>query len=361
MTWIQTERSQIKVELSNGVESRQPVWEGHGSPENFLCHMQGMREALEDMGLFRKYEEARQKVSRAKEQVREQKDLREVVLEQIENTVLESDKEPLREEAAKHSKAIKEFKAAVAAAKQEQVAAMATIFSTTASFFRGDGNTPWDNIVHEQTQKDPWTNLRGEEQSGIHGKTMAAWNDCYTLMLKTVFTNNAAERQKFYLTLLRLNPSKMKVRPFLQRFTMLASYVGELPSLIHSRDGTDATMPVEPYGDGELATIGLHAMPNNWRTQYDLVHKAPRDVQYLQDALEKIKVAFPLGRGNGSFKNIGKGNKMTTMADKIPKKKSHVARHERLSAKSWLCARGMGARTRLTTRMTARSTITRAT
>jgi hypothetical protein len=52
--------------------------------------------------------------------VQEQKDLREVLRTQIENTVLKADKEPLREEAAKHSKAIKEFKAAVAAAKQEQ-------------------------------------------------------------------------------------------------------------------------------------------------------------------------------------------------------------------------------------------------
>jgi uncharacterized protein YukE len=98
----------IKIELSNGVESRQPVWDGHGSPKNFLYHMQGMREALEDMGRFNKYEEARQKVSRAKEQVQEQKDLCDVVLKQIENTVLESDKEPLcEEEAAKHNEAIK--------------------------------------------------------------------------------------------------------------------------------------------------------------------------------------------------------------------------------------------------------------
>jgi hypothetical protein len=70
------------------------------------------------MGQFGKYEEARQKVSRAKEQVQEQKDLRDVVLKQIKNTVLKSDKEPLCEVAAKHSEAIKEFKAAVAAAKQ---------------------------------------------------------------------------------------------------------------------------------------------------------------------------------------------------------------------------------------------------
>jgi hypothetical protein len=136
----------------------------------------------------------------------------------------------------------------------------------------------------------------------------------------------------------------MKVRPFLQHFTTLAGYVGELPSLIHLRDATDATKPVEPYGDGELTTIGLHAMPNSWRTQYDLVHKAPRDVQYLQDTLEKIEVAFPLGRGNGSSKNNGKGNKMTTMTDKIPKKKSHAAKHERPSAKSCaLCKKHGGA------------------
>jgi hypothetical protein len=266
----------IKIELSNGVESRQPVWDGHGNPENFLCHMQGMREVMEDMVLFEKYGEAKKKVSKAKEQMQDEKNLRDVVLKQIENTVLKSDKEPLREEAARHSEAMKKHRAAVAAAKVEMAAAMATIFSTTANFFRGDGT----------------------------------WQDCYTLMLKTVFTNNAAEQQKFYLTLLCLNPAKMKVRPFLQSFTTLAGYVGKLPSLIHLRDATDAPKPVEPHGDGELATIVLHAMPDGaWQKQYYLVHKAPRDVQYLQDALEKIEVAFPLGRGNGSSKNNGKGKK----------------------------------------------------
>ena len=39
----------IKIKLSNGVESRQPVWDGHGSDEDFLCHMLGTREALVDI------------------------------------------------------------------------------------------------------------------------------------------------------------------------------------------------------------------------------------------------------------------------------------------------------------------------
>jgi hypothetical protein len=119
----------IKIELSNGVESREPMWDGHGSDEDFLCHMLGTQEALVDMGLFEKYEEARQKVSKAKEQMQDEKNLRNVVLGQIENSVLESHKVPLREEVAKHNENIKVCRAAVAAAKEELTAAMATILT----------------------------------------------------------------------------------------------------------------------------------------------------------------------------------------------------------------------------------------
>jgi hypothetical protein len=102
-------------------------------------------------------------------------------------------------------------------------------------------------------------------------------------------------------------------------------------------------------------------MPYKWQMQYDLGHKAPPNVKYLQDALEKIEVAFPLGNQNGSSKNNGKGNKTTMMSDKIPKKKSQAAKHERPSAKSCaLCKKHGGGRKRLTTPVIARSTITKA-
>ena len=82
-------------------------------------------------------------------------------------------------------------------------------------------------------------------------------------MLKTVFANNAAEQQKFYLTCLRYSP-KTRVRAF----------VSELPGIIHSRDATDTTKAVAPYEDNELATVMLHSFPTKWKTQYDLGHKA---------------------------------------------------------------------------------------
>ena len=62
------------------------------------------------------------------------KALGDVIVEQIENTVLEADKEPLREELDRHSEAHKQLKAAVAEAKNEQVEAMATIFATSVQY-----------------------------------------------------------------------------------------------------------------------------------------------------------------------------------------------------------------------------------
>ena len=65
----------VEIELSNGVESRISVWEGIGTPENFLVHVMNMREAIEDTGLIKKHTEANKRVSEAKEQLQNAEDL----------------------------------------------------------------------------------------------------------------------------------------------------------------------------------------------------------------------------------------------------------------------------------------------
>jgi hypothetical protein len=80
--------------------------------------MINMREALQGMGLFKGYEEAKRGVSELTEERKHTKALAEVVAEQVDNTPLEADKALLREELARHNEAIKELKAAVAEAKQ---------------------------------------------------------------------------------------------------------------------------------------------------------------------------------------------------------------------------------------------------
>ena len=194
----------IKIKLANGVESRVAVWEGIGTKEQFLSHMIAMREALEGMGLLKKHQEAEENVSEAKNNLKEAKELKEARAVQYTANITKNNKKELQE--AKET--VRAFKSILETATEQQNAVMNTIFLTTVNFFRGDGKTPWDKIVVEQTERDPWTNLRGIKQPGARGKTMAAWKDCYILMLKSVFANNAAEQQKFYLTLLRLSPKQ---------------------------------------------------------------------------------------------------------------------------------------------------------
>eukprot|EP00956_Cyclotella_meneghiniana_P014105 scaffold20948_cov37-Cyclotella_meneghiniana.AAC.8 len=318
----------VKVTLSTGVESRADMWDGSGTKEQFLCHMMTMRETLGGMGLFLRHEEAEAKTEE----------------EILANAVTAADKEKAKASVKKHAKNVKACKEAITAAKEEVSKAMAKILSTTGNFFRGDGKTPCDKIVTEQTERDdPWIDLRGVEHTGVRGKSMQAWKDCFMLMLKTVFPNNAAEMQKFYLTLIRHSP-KISVRAFLHRLTTVAGYVVELPGVINSRDAKDTTKAVAPYEDSELANIMKHAFSLKWQTQYDLGRKAPPTVEYLQNAMEKIEVAFRLQNANGSSKNSGKPGKKSSLNDKIPKKKSSHAKHEKPAGKSCaLCKKFGGA------------------
>ena len=102
---------------------------------------------------------------------------------------------------------------------------------------------------------------------------------------------------------------------------MLNGYVARLPSLYYSQDATEVTKKVVPHDDAEFATNMLHAMPKTWNQQYHLGHKAPPNVEYLQDALEKIEEAFPVD-GSGMQRNNGHQKTMAAITDRIPKKKS---------------------------------------
>ena len=318
----------IKFVLANGVETRSDVWDGVGTKEQFLCHTRKIWEALEGVGLLKKQQEAEEKVRESKSTLKDAKNARELTRENLEAAILEVEKVRLREELALLEKSVTDSKALVETTKGELGTVGRAIFSTAATFMSGEGKAPWDKIVQEQAERDPWVDLRGREHEGLRGYTRAAFDDCMVHFLKTVFANNAAEDQKFYMTCLR-KPSRVKVRAFLQRCGKLNSYVKDLPCSFDSRDATDATKRVTPHDDAEFAFNMLHAMPKAWKQQYYLGHKAPVSVEYLQDALEKIEVAFPQDHSGGNRNIVQVKNKMTSMSDKIPKSKSQRVKFEK--------------------------------
>ena len=99
-------------------------------------------------------------------------------------------------------------------------------------------------------------------------------------------------------------PNQVKVSLFLQRAAALNGYVVRLQGSYYSWDATEATKKIVPHDNAEFAMNMLHAMPKTWKQQYHLGHKAPPNVEYLQNALEKIEVAF-LVDGSGMQRSNG--------------------------------------------------------
>ena len=150
----------------------------------------------------------------------------------------------------------------------------ADMFAFTSNFFTGKGLPTWEDIVTKQTSTEVWMNLHGNERTGKRGMSKRSRRDCIVLLLQTRFANDAAEQMKFYPTRLR-KPGYYSVKALLQRLEMLYAYVSLLPQQFDSRDVTGTTKPLVPFDAVEQAGHTLHAMPEDYRLNYQLLNKTP--------------------------------------------------------------------------------------
>jgi hypothetical protein len=69
------------------------------------------------------------------------------------------------------------------------------------------------------------------------------------------------------------------VRAFFTRVEQLNSFVLLLPCLYNSLRITQATKPVAPFDEAELANLLLRMCPDSWQNQYNLNQdKIPQDL-----------------------------------------------------------------------------------
>jgi len=62
-----------------------------------------------------------------------------------------------------------------------------------------DPELQWDRIVDNIHAKDPWEDLRGTKHDGLRRKSSASLWECIDFHKLTVYSVDAAERQKFYM------------------------------------------------------------------------------------------------------------------------------------------------------------------
>ena len=172
----------------------------------------------------------------------------------------------------------------------------------------------WDNIVDHQIGVSPSTDLKGRKQRSVCTKTYKSFLDCTKHHLLTVFQEDAAEQQKFYISNVLKKPQRVTVRAFFTRVEQLNSFVSLLPCIYNGPRATQATKPVAPFDEAELANLLLRMCPDSWQNQYNLNQDTiPQDSGMLLIVLENIEklgitatvTQKPAMNGNGNLFYFG--------------------------------------------------------
>jgi hypothetical protein len=275
----------IKIKVSDGSTVNMKIF-SVGSPEEYLSHIVAVLHLIERKGLREQtktfYGEMRNATAALqalqKRKALESKDGADD--EQSEEELSEADKVELTQ-----SQGI--FKDS----KSKYVKAIEATYEVMRTLLAGDPLTQWDRIVKEMHEGDSWAGPDGKEHKGSRLKCTKAFSDCLELHKLTVFSPDAAERQRYYIQQGIRKPQRASVRQFIQRMQQLSGYLEFLPTLKNSSRAVATTKKGNvPFEAADLASVILAALPLSWQNQYNLTHSTvPESPRVLTPELENIE------------------------------------------------------------------------
>jgi hypothetical protein len=196
----------------------------------------------------------------------------------------------------------------------------------------------WARIVETQIGVMPWTNLQGVVSNVKREFSAESFRYCVKFHLLTVFSTDAAEHQKYYISHSLKKPRKIPWRFFCDRIEQLNSYIPYLPGLIDSPQGANmkiATALDEP----ELAQLLLRLAPQSQQDQFELVKVIiPVNLRLTLKTLVTLEKTDPHVPKKADVKAAGEGNgnrkrKGAQEGDQTNKKKSCSSKYCELCEK----------------------------
>jgi hypothetical protein len=141
-----------------------------------------------------------------------------------------------------------------------------------------------------------------------------SFNNCIMFYLLNVFPNNAAEKEKYYLSNVLKKPQRLGVHQFVQRVEQLNAYIAQLPCWYYSLSYVTGMTPANvPFSEADLVSHVLQMCPHQWQDQYNLQEKGmtPMDMHSFQDSLGAIeRVCTPKKAHAPSSKKASHKNKI---------------------------------------------------
>ncbi len=77
--------------------------------------------------------------------------------------------------------------------------AIAKLYEQLRNLLSGDAQSQWDCVCREMHKCDSWAAVNGQVTKGRHPRTWMSFLDCLELHKLTVFSADAAKRQRFYI------------------------------------------------------------------------------------------------------------------------------------------------------------------
>jgi len=224
-TNLKASRENVKMKTPEGkVKIKMPVLGDSPGTEEYLQHLNAFQRMISRKKLDEKMTKWTKAVVTAAALVRK--------LERI-----------LKEEAEAQTQTTKRWslwEAAEAELKKAQAhesVEVGLVYDLFRKTLKEDPELQWDRIVEDMHAKDLWEDLRGAKHNGLRVKSVASFWECIDFHKLTVYSVDAAERQRFYMLCNLKKPAKSSIRAHVTRMETLNKHLGLLPTIKNSNPG----------------------------------------------------------------------------------------------------------------------------
>jgi hypothetical protein len=134
-------------------------------------------------------------------------------------------------------------------------------------FVVGKAQLQWDRIINKMHTKNPWIGMNGKSNKRIRVKSWISFMDCIELHKLTIFPDDAAEKQCYYMQQTIKKPQQVRVRQFVSGMGVLNDYLAYLPTVFNLSMAIAGTKKMNvPFNEADLAGIVVNLVPSSWET-----------------------------------------------------------------------------------------------
>ncbi len=130
--------------------------------------------------------------------------------------------------------------------------AITKTYEQLRNLLSSDVQSQWDCVCHKMLERDLWAAVNGQVTKGRHPQTWTSFLDCLELDELTVFSADAANRQRFYIQQAVRKPQRATVQQHILQMGVLNDYVKHLPTL---KDSSKAVPTMKkgniPFGEAD--------------------------------------------------------------------------------------------------------------